>query len=95
MGLDGTNKPVTTPGIRRDEELGDDQELSGPDATAYRAMVARGNYLAQDRSDIQFTIKELSRTMASPTIGDWKDVKRLARYLSDKRRVRVRFGYQE
>ena len=34
-------------------------ELLGPDAAMYRAMTARANYLAQDRSDIQFAVKEL------------------------------------
>ena len=33
--------------------------------------------------------------MATPTVGDWKGLKRLARYLSDKLRVRVLYDYQE
>ena len=44
-------------------------------------MVARANYLAQDRSDIGFAVKELSRSMAKPTECDMAKLKRLGRYL--------------
>ena len=61
----------------------------------YRAFVARGNYMAQDRTDVQFAVKELCRSMSNPTAGDWAAVKRLGRYLVDKTRVKVRIPYQE
>ena len=95
MGLSGSGKGVVTPGMRKEEEPGDDEELNRTDSTAYRGLVARGNYLTQDRSDIQYAVKELSRAMASPTVGDWKSLKRLARYLVDRTRVKVKFEYQE
>ena len=38
--------------------------LSSADATKYRALAARANYLAQDRVDIQFAVKEIARRMA-------------------------------
>ena len=44
----------------------------------YQALVARANYLAQDRSDIQFSVKELARSMSSPTRGSWKGLLNLA-----------------
>ena len=94
FGLIGSGKGVVTPGMRKGPEPGDEEELNRQDASAYRAMVARGNYLTQDRSDIQYAVKELSRAMACPTIGDWKNLKRLARYLVDRTRVRVRLEYQ-
>ena len=95
MGLEGGAKGVVTPGLKREVEPGDDEELNKQEATNYRGLVARGNYLTQDRSDIQYAVKELSRAMATPTVGDWKGLKRLARYLTDKLRVRVLYGYQE
>ena len=52
----------------------------------YKALVARANYLAQDRSDIVFAVKELSRSMSAPTIGDMKALKRLSRYLLGRER---------
>ena len=70
-------------------------ELDDRNATKYRAIVARGNYLSQDRSDIQFATKELSRAMARPTNGDWKKLKRLGRYLKGRPRAVTEFKYQQ
>ena len=47
-------------------------ELSTMNATAYRAIVARLNYLAQDTPDIQFVTQEVSGRMAKPRENDWK-----------------------
>ena len=41
------------------DEPGDDEEFNKVDATAYRGMVARANYFTQDRSDVQYIVKEL------------------------------------
>ena len=94
LGLEAGGKPVSTPGCRRDPTLEDETELAPRDSTTYRALVARGNYLAQDRSDIAFAVKELCRSMSSPTEGDWLALKRLGRYLIDKSRSVTKFSYQ-
>ena len=39
------------------------------------------NYLGQDRSDIQFAVKDLSTAMSDPGRIDMAKMKRLARYL--------------
>ena len=62
-------------------------ELSPKEATWYRAMVARANYLAQDRMDIQYAAKELSRRMARPRAEDVGKLKRFVRYLVGAERV--------
>ena len=60
LGLE-TAKGVTTPGTREDvkkadqENEGDDQECDGKEATLYRGICARLNYLAQDRPDIAYS----------------------------------------
>ena len=61
-------------------------ESSGPDfskadATKYRGLAARANYLAQDRLDVQFAVKEIARRMSSPKEGDMGLFRRLAKYL--------------
>ena len=62
-------KPVTTPwgpqeqGCLREDTGG---LLSGTEATKFRAVVARLNYLAMDRPDIQYATKECSKRMAHP-----------------------------
>ena len=69
--------------------------LSSEDATAYRALVARANYLSQDRGDIAFAVKELCRHMSKPRNCDQTALKTLGRYLLDKTRMVVHFKYQE
>ena len=68
-----------------DEKKGEKQEnedlLEGKQPIGYRALVARANYLAQNRVDIQYVVKELSRGMAKLTKGDYKKMKRLGRHL--------------
>ena len=76
-------KSVSTPGEGEKPWLEDKngEFLRGKAATEFRAMAARANYLAQDRSDIHFAVKEICRTMASPTKGDVAKLRRLGRYL--------------
>jgi hypothetical protein len=62
-------------------EEGQDESLEGKDITRFRALAARANYLGQDRCDIQYAAKEISRGMARPTKKSMSQVKRLARYM--------------
>ncbi len=83
-------KAVTTPGVNEEEPREDSeeaQELLGEDAATYRALSARANFLAQDRVDIVYAVKEASRMMAKPRKHDWNKLKRLARYLKDRPRM--------
>ena len=51
LGLEGEAKVLGTPGERAAVEE-EEQELETSEATKYRAVLARGLYLSQDRSDI-------------------------------------------
>ena len=93
LGLDESSKSVGTPGRKGSEKLED--TLSETQASQYRGLVARANYLSQDRSDIQYAVKELSRTMSSHTVGWWERLKRSGRYLVGRTRVVQSFSYQE
>ena len=86
MGLEGYSNGVVTPGEKEEGDW-EDKEMSAEDAQIYRGLVARANYLAQDRTDISFAVKELCRNMASPKEHNWRTLKRLARYWVDKRRA--------
>ena len=65
---------VVTPGehepIRKEGEH--EEELSPEEATRYRGIAARVNYLAADRPDIMYTVKELCRCLlyTSPSPRD-------------------------
>ena len=76
------------------EEVDDGPPLPRAEATLYRGLAARANYLAQDRPDIQYSVKEIARRMATPTGRDWGLLKRLARYLVGAPRGVTHFGWQ-
>ena len=59
LGLQ-TGKSVITPGTDDPEEYDEqgDEPLGPSDATSFRGMAARCNYLAADRPDIQYPIKK-------------------------------------
>jgi hypothetical protein len=63
------------------EEEEKSEELFGAEATRFRAVAARANYLAADRPDIQYAVKEICSKMAKPARGDWQKLIRLGRYL--------------
>ena len=74
----GVKTPGEDPKPWSEEE--DAEALSPHDFTSFRALAARANYLSPDRADAQYAIKEICRGMASPTRGDLKKIRRLARY---------------
>ena len=103
LGLTGC-KAVTTPGCRDDanraSDIGDiesDEQaplLPSREASMYRAVAARLNYLAQDRADLQYACKEASRRMARPREGDLGLLKRIGRYLLGAPRFKQDFLWQ-
>ena len=55
--------------------------LSAEQATTFRALGARGNYLSQDRVDTSYATKELCREFAAPANSSFFRLKRLCRFL--------------
>ena len=95
MGMEGA-KSVKTPGedvpawkLDTEEEF-----LEGAQATKFRGIVARANYLSSDRMDIQYAVKECCRGMASPQRRHWTMLKRLARYLLGRSRMIWEYQWQ-
>ena len=95
LQLTGANG-VTSPGESETREKMEEsqEELSPSDATRYRSIAARANYLAVDRPDIMYAVKELCRGMAKPTKGHWLKLKRLGRYLIENGRTVMRYDWQ-
>ena len=65
------------------------------EATLFRAVTARLNFLAIDRTDIQYSVKEATRKMANPVTDDWQIVNRIGRYLTGKPRVVHLYRWQD
>ena len=80
FGFDEKSRELSVTGVTEEEEEGDEEELNGEEARAYRGVTARLNYLAQDSPEIQFPVKEVCRGMAKPKRGDWKKLKRVVRF---------------
>ena len=97
LGMVG-KRGLSTPGVKsgndKDEE-GDEEELGNEDSTRYRSITARANFLSQDRSDIKYAVKELTRHMAKPRCKDEKKLIRLGKYLIGRERYICRFDYQD
>ena len=60
----------------------------------FRGHAARLHYVSPDRPDIAFSVKEVCRHMAKPTVGAWKKLKRLVRYLVGSRRTVLTYPWQ-
>ena len=60
----------------------------------YRAVTARLNFLARDRPELQFSVKEACRCMSAPTVAAWTRVKRIGRFLINAPRAILVFKRQ-
>jgi hypothetical protein len=96
LGL-AEGKPVTTPGVKApvDTEEEEGEELQNAEATKYRSIAARVNYLALDRGDLTYAAKEGSRKMSKPHERDWGMLKRVGRYLKYRPRAVLWYRWQE
>ena len=102
LGLEHANA-VSTPGIASlvagpaegDEDEDEEELLSPIEATAFRTIAARCNYLQPDRSDIHYAFKEVCRRMSKPTPKAWEMLKRIGRYLKGKPRQVWRYDRQQ
>ena len=77
-----------------DDELEDDCQLDAADSRRYRGVTARLNYLAADRVDIQYAVKEAARGMSNPMKSGWSILNKIGRYLSGKPRLVIKSPWQ-
>ena len=77
-----------------DEGPEEEEDLSPEEATKYRALAARLNYLAVDRVDIQYSVKEAARAMSCPKEGHWTLLRRIGKYLRGTPRLVMKFPWQ-
>ena len=87
-------KAMSTPGVKGANADNPTEPLNPELSTRYRALVARANYLSQDRTDIQYAVKELARRMSAPSEEDWVSLKRLGRYLAGAPRMSAAYPWQ-
>ena len=92
LGLSAA-KGVTTPMVPGNKKLLKDAEgcilLEVDDKRLYGKCVMRLMYVTNDRPDIMFTVRYLSKTVSRPTRECMAKLKRLGRYLVYRQRVAV------
>ena len=97
LGLEDV-APLSSPGVDIAEpNVGDenDEELCATEASNYRRIAARCNYLSSDRPELQFSIKECCREMSRPTKASWDKLIRIGRYLKGQPRLVWKFDLQQ
>ena len=103
VGVEETRKVVSTPIDRLSKDVRnrkvnvsatlEDELLTPSGAMKYRDVVARTNYLGQDRSEIQYSVKELGKEMSCPRQSSWTKMRKLLRYFKGVPRAVLSFGY--
>jgi len=97
-------RPVSTPGVDdKTMTTGDDvaraganeRRLDDGDATKYRQIVGKLMWLACDRADIQYSVKELAREVAESTDLSMMKAQRVLRYLKKYPTYEQRFAPEE
>ena len=79
----------------RKEEKGEEEEMGMGEATKFRGLAARMNFVAQDSLDLQYPAKEVAREMARPRVGAWKRLKKAVRYMLGREAVIWKYELQE
>ena len=83
--LDEESKAVNSAAVKP-KEIGQEEDtemLDASEAKRFRSLAATLNYMTSDRSDVQHAAKEVRKTMAKPTQGSWKRLKKAGRYLTE------------
>ena len=83
------NQSIPCDGEIHTEDLS--AELSCDQAFAYRSVAGTCLYLARDRPDLLFTVKELSGSMAKPTLTALQRLRKLVGYIENYARVLCSF----
>ena len=90
VGLGDESKPVSTLGVRMTDE--DDGKECDESRACDRSWTIRGSSLSQDRCELQFAVKELTRRMQQPNAKNTQALKRLVRFLKGSPRCLVVYG---
>ena len=84
-------KGVDSPRVRRNEEqtaqIENSEKLTSAESTMHRSLVMKLAFVAQERVDIDEAVKCLTRHMKEPRSGHMQELKRLGRFVVNRRCV--------
>ena len=92
---DRTSGQLTNGRVDESKAEVDEVELSELEATKFRGLAARVNFLAQHCPDLEVPAKEVGRDMSFPTVASWARLKRLARFLVTRKAVIFQNEWQD
>eukprot|EP00435_Cladocopium_sp_Y103_P016734 s3384_g4.t1 len=72
-----------------------DEKLKAEDASRFKTAVGTMMYVAPDRPDCQFAIREMTKSLCEPTVGDMQALVRLTRYLIKTKDYGIKFEPEE
>ena len=78
-------------GTKKDKE--EETQARKEEIHTYRSLAATANFMALDRADVQYAVKEVARRACDPESGDWDKLKRLALYLKSCPRAVTHFYF--
>ena len=87
-------RPITEIASKKIVDEGGEEELLGEEATLYRSVVARFNYLSPDRQNIMYAVRECAKGMARPKVRDMIKLKRIGRYVLGAKRAKMHLWVQ-
>ena len=94
MGV-ASSASVVTPGVKMFSVPEEDDPLFSPsESTEFRRIVARANFLSQDRMDIQYAVKEAARGMTLPRQSQMETLLKIAKYVVGHMRYVSKFCRQ-
>ena len=94
MKIQGDGRPLTYMASKRVKEDNEEEELQADEATLFRSVVARFNYLSPDRQDIMYAVRECAKGMAKPKVRDMIKLKRIGRYVLGRKRKKMHLWCQ-
>jgi hypothetical protein len=84
---------ITGAKTTNDEEDLKERKLDDKRSSWFRSVVATLNYMSVDRPDIGFAVKEVCRSMSSPSELDVQKLKKIGRYLLEVGNTRIVFEW--
>jgi hypothetical protein len=89
-------KYTPTPAIKLSQrEIEQSELLDGPGHRKFRSILGKLLYVAHDRPDLQYAVKEAARACSAPREVDVQRVKRIGRYLSHHRSLPALYSLRE
>ncbi len=80
--------------LKSKEARNESSRMSVSEATRFRGVAARLNYLAHDRVDLKTAAGNICKKMSDPMHEDWEEVKRVAMYLKYRPRLACVYRWQ-